>query len=312
MKLPGAEPGWGQRAERTLTSDVARVLSSSTKSAPIWTARTPRWILECLRTQAIVPVEGGVFQVNRVETSSETLRASNSHPDGSPVEISVAVYEEAPKEIALQPVQSIVRISNRAEMLFSDNFDQLQSQLAVAAEYLCETVEDSVFNHSDYGLLSNVAPRMHLKADGPPTPDLLDDLLAKAWRRPDLFAMHPEALAEVRKRATAQSIYLREVELFGSVFSTWRGLPIIPTNKLGVVSSGQGYTTSVVVMRLGQARQGVVCLCAKGAEGSSRLPYITVDFMGLTDDAVARYLMTCYVAMAVLSPGALGRADVSL
>jgi len=42
------------------------------------------------------------------------------------------------------------------------------------------------------------------------------------------------------------------------------------------------------------------------------LPSISVEFMGLTDDAVAHYLLSAYTGVAVLSSGALARADVQL
>jgi hypothetical protein len=329
-----------KQAPVTLTSSVARVLSSSTKSAPIWSPRTPRWILEFFRTQANLPIEGGVYQVNHVvdeETgalvhsepvlhlSSLTLNASHSHPDNTLVQTSVGLYNPTPREIPLQPIQSIVKIPNRVPALFSDNHDQLQSQLGVASEFIYETAENLVFNHPDHGLLHNVAPRMQFQADGPPTPDVLDELLARAWRRPDLFVMHPETLAEFRKRANAQSLTLEEVDIFGSPFTAWRGLPIVPSNKLHLTAKATGKApkaakpksrvpgetaTSVLLMRLGLSKQGVVHLSPQGTETGPRLPHINVEFMGLGDDAVARYLLTTYTAVAVLSPGGLARADV--
>ena len=331
-----------------LTSDVARVLSSSTKSAPIWSPRTPRWILEFLRTQAIVPVEGGAYQVNRVvdddngtqiqksallHVPSKNLKASHSHPDNTPVEHSAGLYDTSPREIRLQVVQSAVKIPNRVPALYSDNHDQLQAQLNVASEFIAETAENLVFNHPDFGLLQNVAPRMQFGVDGPPTPDVLDDLLSLGWRRPDLFVMHPYALAEFRKQATARSLSLEEVEVFGSPFTAWRGLPIVPSNKLQFVGKAgggsgkgtpkqeagshpkaqvQGGGTSVLLMRLGEAKQGVVYLSAKGTEGAVRLPSISVEFMGLSESAVTGYLLTAYLGVAVLSSGALACADVRL
>jgi len=286
-----------------------------------------------------VAVEGGAYQINHVtddelgtlihpesllHVPSPCLKASHSHPDNTPVESSTAVYETAPRVIPLQVVQSIVKMPNRVPALFSDNHDQLQSQLRVASEFICETTENLVFNHPDHGLLHNVAPRMQFQVEGPPTPDVLDEMLALVWRRPDLFVMHPEALAEFRKQATSQSLSLEDVEIFGSSFTAWRGLPIIPSNKLHLVAgeatrgSGKksharvrgGASTSVLLMRFGEAKQGVIYLCPKGMEGSVRLPSITVDFMGLSDEAVGRYLLTAYTAIAVLSSGALARADV--
>ena len=338
-----------EQAAAVLTSNVARVISSSTKSAPIWSPRTPRWILEFLRTRAVVPVEGGVYQLNHVvddesgtqiqnapllHVPSATLKASHSHPDNTAVEHSAGLYDTSPREIPLQTVQSVVKIPTRVPALFSNDHDQLQSQLNVASEFMAETTENLVFNHPDFGLLQNVAPRMQFDAEGPPTPDVLDDLLSLAWRRPDLFVMHPLVLAEFRKRASAQSLTLEEIEIFGAPFTAWRGLPIVPSNKLhfvgkaaaggGKASSGkreptthpklqvQGGTSSILLMRLGEAKQGVVYLSAKGEEAGVRLPSVTVEFMGLGDNAVSGYLLTAYTGMAVLSTGALARADVRL
>jgi Phage capsid-like protein len=338
-----------------LVSDAARQLSSSTKSAPFWSPRTPRWTLECLRACAMLEVDGGVYQVNKVvddeqgavvypkaplNLPSSTLRASYSQPDGAPVKTSVGSYQLNPRSVALQTIQSIVRIPSRVPALFSDNHDQLQTQLRVTSEFIYETMENLIFNHQDYGLLNNVEQRMQFKVDGAPTPDVLDDLLALAWRRPDCFCMHPETLAEFRKRANSQSLDLEEVEIFGSPFTAWRSLPIVPTNKLWLLERNPapsserfqvterkakkgkaetngsirrtpgGATTSVLLMRLGLEKQGVVCLCAKGLEANAQFPYIKVEFMGLNDGAVASYVMSTHTAMAVLSSGALARADV--
>jgi len=334
---------------RALTSDIGRVLSRPTKSQPFWPPRTPRWVLRFLDA-ASVPVQGGVYQVNRVgdeglgtrvqasapllEVPSTTLRARHSHSEVDPIETSVAVFEPAPQEIPLEPIQSVVKTSTRVPQLFSETHDQLQWQINITAEYMYETKENLVFNHPTHGLLNNVAPNMEFKADGPPSPDVLDDLLARAWKRPDFFALHPEALAEFRKQASARSLTLEEVEIFGSSFSTWRGLPLVPTNKLHLVSAGAASgesasgtepgqpalmervpgqaTTSVVLMRLGLEKQGIVSLYAAGAKTSPPLPFITVEFMRLGDNSVASYLLTTYTAVAVLSPGALARAEVTV
>jgi hypothetical protein len=326
-----------------LMSDRARILSSPTQSAPIWSPRSPRWILEFFRTQANVPVEGGAYQVNQVEDddkngliqakplhlASKTLNAVHSHPDNTLVQTSVGLYAQSPREIKLETVQSIVKIANRVPALYSDNHDQLQAQLNVASEFICETVENLVFNHSDHGLLQdkNIPERMKFQADGAASPDVLDELLARAWRRPDIFVMHPETLTEFRKQANGKGLTLETVDVFGSPFTAWRGLPIVPSNKLhlkasegGSKNAGKaskmsrvpaGTSTSILLLRLGESKQGVVHLSAKGTETGPRLPSINVEFMGLSDEAVARYLLTTYSAVAVLSAGGLARADVT-
>ncbi|HEV2990397.1 MAG TPA: hypothetical protein VG759_18305 [Candidatus Angelobacter sp.] len=293
---------------------------------------------------ALVPVEGGVYQVNHIvdeesgppapdrplQLPSSTLRASHSHRDHTLVATSVGLYDPKPQEIALHPVEAVVKIPKRVPKLFSNNHDQLQAQFRVTSDFISETAGNLIFNHSDFGLLHNVAPRMQFAVDGPPTPDVLDDMLKLAWRRPDLFVMHPDALAEFRKQANAQSLNLEEVEAFGSPFTAWRSLPLVPSNKLHIISkagkkgeqagnkkaeskpSPKGGSTSILLMRLGEAKQGVIYLSPRDAEAPVRLPSISVEFMGLTDDAVAHYLLTTYTGVAVLSSGALARADVQL
>jgi hypothetical protein len=46
------------------------------------------------------------------------------------------------------------------------------------------------------------------------------------------------------------------VHLFGTPFITWRGVPLIPSNKLEVKNN----STSILLLRVGEAEQGVVGL----------------------------------------------------
>jgi hypothetical protein len=214
----------------------------------------------------------------------------------------------------------VVKIHTRIPVLYSTHHNQLEQQLSLAAEQMYETKENLIFNHADYGLLNNVAAPLQINAGGPPTPDLLDQMLGRVWKMPDFFVMHPEALEVFRQQANGAGLTLGNVETLGSSFTAWRGLPILPTNKLHLVS-GDGTervarvtpsTTNVLLMRIGEDKQGVISLYAAGTEGSPRFPFITVDFMGISDSSVASYLMTMYAAMAVLTPGALCSAQVTI
>ncbi len=313
-----------------LTSEGARVLSNPTLSPPIWSPRSPRWLLQCLGAcDGYVMVQGGAYRVNKVaddsfgvsvtpegdrsNLSSATFGVSHSHSELQAVQASYARYESTPREIRLEPIQSVVKISTRVPQLYSNNHDQLKLQLALTAEFIYETKENLCFNHPEYGLLNNVHSDMKVRASGPPTPDVLDDLLARVWKRPDMFVLHPQALAEFRKQATANSITLDEVRMFGSSFSCFRCVPLVPSNKLGLSSgAGGSQVTDVLLMRLGLEKQGVICLCQDGLKASPMLPYITVEEMRTDDNSVANYLLTTYCAMAVLSPGALASAEVSV
>jgi hypothetical protein len=71
-------------------------------------------------------------------------------------------------------------------------------------------------------------------------------------------------------------------------------------------------STDILLARLGYEEQGVVSLHAAGTDTNPDLPFVTIDPMGIADDAAAQYLLTTYTAVAVLSPGALARARVRL
>ena len=56
--------------------------------------------------------------------------------------------------------------------------------------------------------------------------------------------------------ATRRGVPPPTVSLFGSQFLTWRGLPLIPSDKVPI----EGNKTSVLLLRTGERRQGVVGL----------------------------------------------------
>jgi hypothetical protein len=335
VDVPGSSSSASSGEPQALTADAGLALSRPTKSRPIWPPRSPRWILRCFDTaNANIPVQGGVYHVNRVTddalgaaalpTLSALAAPSQSYgarrEQGKSVldprttepliDHSVANYEGA-REIPLTRIQSIVRTETHVPALFSDTHDQLQWQLNMAAEFIYETKEHQVFNDPKHGLLNNVHESMEVATDGPPSPAVLDDLLGRAWKRPDCYFMNPLALAAFHKRASEQGLTLDAVDMFGATFTVWRGLPIFPTDKLEIDATDDA-ATDVLLLRIGNENQGVVSLVPAGVTGDQALPFITVEFMGLSDEAIARRLLTTYTAVAVLSPGALARARVTV
>ena len=85
---------------------------------------------------------------------------------------------------------------------------------------------------------------------------------------------------------------------------TWRGIPIIPSDKVPV----SGGTTKVLLLRVGEHRQGVVGLHQPGLTGE-RSPGLSVRFMGINRHAIASYLVSLYCSVAVLTPDALAVLD---
>jgi Phage capsid-like protein len=99
------------------------------------------------------------------------------------------------------------------------------------------------------------------------------------------------------------------VTLFGSPFLTWRGLPLVPCDKLAVENN----LTNILLLRVGEKKQGVVGLFQPGLPGEQS-PGLSVRFMGIDQSSIASYLIVLYCSAAVLTHDALGvleNVDVS-
>jgi hypothetical protein len=88
--------------------------------------------------------------------------------------------------------------------------------------------------------------------------------------------------------------------MFGSPFLTWRGIPIIPSDKVPVVEG----KSKVLLIRSGEKRQGVVGLFQPGLAGEQS-PGLSVRFMGINRNAISSYLISLYCSLAVLTEDAL-------
>ena len=214
-------------------------------------------------------------------------------------------YDESPREYALTMLQSIVRIHTRMADIFNEPINQLREQLRMTIEGMKERQEWELINNGDFGLLNQVAPSMRQATrHGPPTPDDMDDLLAKVWKSPALFLAHPQAIAAFGRECTARGVPPATIEIFGAPLLTWRGVPIVPCDKL-LVDEG---ATNILLMRLGEERQGVVGLHQTGIPGEQQ-PSLSVRHMGIDSRAVSSYLINLYFSCAVLVDDALGMLE---
>jgi hypothetical protein len=91
----------------------------------------------------------------------------------------------------------------------------------------------------------------------------------------------------------------------GRPAQAWRGVPILPCNKIPISESG---TTSILAMRFGQDHQGVIGLRPTGLPDEYE-PGLNVRFMGINEKAVIQYLVSAYYSVAILIPDALGMLD---
>lgn len=219
-------------------------------------------------------------------------------------------YSAHPREYSLSAVQTVVRVHTRVSDLYNDPFNQLEEQMRLTIEGIKERQEWELINSKKFGLINSVDPAMRISTRyGAPTPDDLDELLALVWKKPAFFLAHPKAIAAFERECTWRGVPPVTANLFGTQVITWRGVPIVPCDKLEMKSryqSNQWFgTTSILLLRVGEADQGVVGLHQAGIPGEI-MPSLSARLMGLDSLGVASYLLTLYFSCAVLTDDALG------
>jgi len=172
----------------------------------------------------------------------------------------------------------------------------------VLIEMVKERQESELVNNENYGLLHSVAPSMQISTRaGAPTPDDLDALISKVWKEPAFFLAHPDAIAAFGRECTWRGVPPPTITLFGSPFITWRGIPLIPSDKLRV----KGGKTNILLLRTGEKKRGVVGLFQPGLPGEAS-PSLSVRLMGINQKGAASYLVSLYCSAAVLTDDAIG------
>jgi hypothetical protein len=218
-------------------------------------------------------------------------------------------YSAHPREYSLSAVQTVVRVHTRVSDLYNNPYDQLQEQLRLTIEGIKERQEWELINSNKFGLLHSAAPSQRISTRyGTPTPDDLDELLALVWKKPAFFLAHPKAIAAFARECTWRGVPPPTAEFFGTQVITWRGVPLIPTDKLEIKGRSQSNqwlgTTSIVLVRAGEADQGVVGLHQTGLPGEI-LPSLSARLMKVDTLGVASYLISLYFSLAVLTDDAL-------
>jgi hypothetical protein len=139
-------------------------------------------------------------------------------------------------------------------------------------------------------------------------PDDLDELLTKVWKEPSFFLAHPRAIAAFGRECTRRGVPPATVSIAGGNFIAWRGVPIIPTDKLFVdglkTPKAKTGKTHLLRVRTGDAKRGVIGLFQAGLPGEQSRG-LSVRFRGINDSGVASYLLSLYCSAAVLADDAL-------
>ena len=283
---------------QTALGDVAaRTLANATKTVPMLSTITPRWLVHLLQW---VPVEAGIYRVNKAKNPN-AIEVDCSNKDERELPATFVDYEEWGREYVLNAVNTVVDVHTRVSDLYSSPHNQIREQLRLTIETVKERQESELINNAEYGLLNNVADSQKVKSrTGAPTPDDLDELISKVWKEPAFFLAHPQAIAAFGRECTRRGVPPPTVAMFGSQFLTWRGIPLIPCDKLKVTKG----KSNILLLRTGESRQGVVGLYQPNLPGQQTMG-LSVRFMGINHKAIASYLVSLYCSVAVLTDDAI-------
>jgi len=292
-----------------LSKAQAYQLADVTKTPPQFGAITPRWLTRFLEFKGL---DAGIYRVNKV-AEGETLLDVLCSSEKKSVEIpeGYVQYQQKPREYTLNSISTIINVDTAVEDVFSSPYDQTKEQLHLAIESLRERQESQIINNDDYGLLKNISDSQRITPGnkaGSPMPDDLDELISKVWKEPAFFLAHPRAVAAFQRECTRRGVPPATASLFGGTFILWRGIPIIPTDKLFVDGlknpKSKGGKTNILLVRTGEAKRGVIGLYQTGLQNEQGRG-LSVRFRGVDNKGLASYLLSLYCSAAILSDDAI-------
>jgi hypothetical protein len=237
------------------------------------------------------------------EEGEKQIDLAAGHKQEDPLDGTYVDYELSPREYQLSVAQTVLRVHTRVADLYNNPMNQFEEQLRLTIEALREEQENELMNNKDFGLLHNAEPQQRISTrTGPPTPDDLDELLAIVWKDPDVMLAHPQVIAAFGRECNRRGIYPHNIDFAGHKMPSWRGIPLLPCNKIPV---DKYQTSSIVLMRTGLEKQGVVGLHQTGLPDEVQ-PGLNVRFMCIDEKAIMRYLVSAYYSAAIMVSDAIG------
>jgi len=244
-------------------------------------------------------------QLAQDKNGQQAIAMSAGHTGEAPLPISFVDYELRPREYELSVAQTVLRVHTRVADLYSEPMNQTQEQLRLTISALRERQEYEILNNREFGLLHNVDLKQRIPTrSGPPTPEDLDELLCRR-RSSRFFLAHPRVIAAFGRECTRRGLYPQTTTIEGSPMIAWRGVPIVPSDKIPIRADG---TSSILVMRTGADSQGVIGLHQVGIPDEVE-PSLSVRSIGVDERAIQEYLVSVYFSAAVLVPDALGMLE---
>lgn len=290
----------------SLGAQAAYSLADVTKTAPQFQMLTPRWLTHLLDWKML---ESGVFRLNKVKEGKTPLEVLCLQTGEEEIPEGFVDYVEEPREYILTAISTVININTTVSDVFSSPFDQAEEQLRVGIESVKEKQESKLINGKEYGLLHNITTQQKIRTrNGRPTPDDMDELLTKVWKEPSFFLAHPRAIAAFGRECTRRGVPPATTQLLGATFLTWRGIPIIPSDKLFVDGKknpeGSSGKTNILLIRTGEQKRGVIGLHMAGLPGEQSKG-LSVKYMGINKQGICSYLLSLYCAAAILADDAI-------
>jgi encapsulin shell SprI-like protein/cyclic nucleotide-binding protein len=281
--------------------------SNSTATTPTSTLQLSRAVLDQLLGQypelalAISEYAAGE-RPHQNQYGEASIHLTSGHTGEPRITGTYVDYELTPREYELSLAQTVLRIHTRVADLYNQPHNQTEQQLKLTIHALRERQEHELVNNTNFGLLHNVDLKQRIPTrTGPPTPDDLDELLALVWKEPGYLLAHPRTIAAFGRECTKRGIYPTGVDIGGHKIPAWRGVPLLPCNKIPVSDTN---TSSILAMRVGEENRGVIGLNHVGLPDEYE-PGLSVRFMNINEQAVISYLVSTYYSAAILVPDAL-------
>ena len=278
-------------------SKDARQLAEINKSDPIWEQSTPKWLLKILDKKGI---ENTTYRINRVNSINKVT--IDEHEYASLAHDNIELNHE-PTEIDIVPIETLIKIPSRVYDVMNYPHNQMQHQIRLTVDNIYEHQERYFINNPDTGLISYCTTNGRTKQYATTvTPDIMDELLSRVWIKPTFYLMHPTALSQFCIACNSKSLNTGTVELFGYTFVTWRGLPIITSDKIPFDKN-----TQVFIIRTGVSDSGVVQLY-NAAPTKSGHPGVFIETSPTDNMGSISTRVTLYTNIAVLSREAVACA----
>lgn len=255
---------------------------------------TPRWMCKFLDE---VDIPNGTYQINKAISKGPIDRETDEYGNVSEGNIP---YIKDPHVVKLYAVETILKIPSTVLDIYNIPHGQLTQQLKLTLEMIMEASEDLSFFHENYGLLPYCKEhdRM-LDPESKNLPHILDTMMEHVWIKPSFFVMHQSSLRQLLFDCTSMGIYPSTIDVFGCSFISWRGIPILPSNKLD--NGGKSY---IFLMRTGEDVRGVVML-KNSSLTHNKIKSLSVKEKSTDSKGISSFHIAYYCNVAVLSPDAI-------